>query len=455
MGEDARRFDSLERVVRDTRRELGDFRSTAMARIGLAGTGGGGGGGGVSSVNGETGAVVISKSDVGLGNVADIAPAGLPVSDDTQAALDLKANAAELAEVATSGAYGDLSGTPTIPAAYTDEQVRDVVAGALVAGSNVTITPSDVGDTITIEASGGGGSVEGTNPQVAEFEDQVDAATTADTAAASDLSSKRAAAFSVDPLAGDIFTATDVSNRVDGLVSFLAANPAGSGTLAMQQYDARWAQLQAIYAKEDTAAAVTAAQSRLDAAPATVVLNGDHGTLLGKADDDHPQYLNEARGDARYLPVGGVLTAYASGDQTVTNYASLTPSPWLWVECVAGATYTLDGFLVYSATVAQDIKVAVVGPSGASARWTLLGVDSGSALTTGAGDLNTLTSTLGSTRVTAGAGAAVIMSAGLLGSVVIGGTAGIVRVQFAQNVAAASTSAILRAGSWIRLNRVS
>lgn len=39
---------------------------------------------------------------------------------------------------------------------YTDEQVRDVIAAALVAGSNVTITPNDGADTITVDASGGG-----------------------------------------------------------------------------------------------------------------------------------------------------------------------------------------------------------------------------------------------------------------------------------------------------------
>lgn len=37
-----------------------------------------------------------------------------------------------------------------------DEQIRDVMGTALVAGTNVTITPNDVGDTITIAASGGG-----------------------------------------------------------------------------------------------------------------------------------------------------------------------------------------------------------------------------------------------------------------------------------------------------------
>jgi hypothetical protein len=39
---------------------------------------------------------------------------------------------------------------------YTDEQVRDVIAAALVAGSGITITPNDGADTITLAASGGG-----------------------------------------------------------------------------------------------------------------------------------------------------------------------------------------------------------------------------------------------------------------------------------------------------------
>ncbi|MGL4232705.1 MAG: hypothetical protein ACRCWJ_15175 [Casimicrobium sp.] len=40
---------------------------------------------------------------------------------------------------------------------YTDENARDALGAALVAGANVTITVNDAGDTITIAASGGGG----------------------------------------------------------------------------------------------------------------------------------------------------------------------------------------------------------------------------------------------------------------------------------------------------------
>jgi hypothetical protein len=53
-----------------------------------------GGGGAVDSVNGETGVVVLDKTDIGLGNVDNTSDAGKPVSTAQQTALDLKANLA-------------------------------------------------------------------------------------------------------------------------------------------------------------------------------------------------------------------------------------------------------------------------------------------------------------------------------------------------------------------------
>lgn len=52
---------------------------------------GGNTGGAVASVNGKTGIVVLTKADVLLGNVANLAPADLPVSTVQQSALNLKA----------------------------------------------------------------------------------------------------------------------------------------------------------------------------------------------------------------------------------------------------------------------------------------------------------------------------------------------------------------------------
>jgi hypothetical protein len=54
----------------------------------------------------------------------------------------------------------------SMPVAYTDEQVRDVVGATLVAGTNVTLTVDDPGNTITIDAAGGGGGGGLTEAQV-------------------------------------------------------------------------------------------------------------------------------------------------------------------------------------------------------------------------------------------------------------------------------------------------
>ena len=50
----------------------------------------GGGGGAVDSVNGQTGVVVLDKSDIGLGNADNTSDLNKPISTATQAALDLK-----------------------------------------------------------------------------------------------------------------------------------------------------------------------------------------------------------------------------------------------------------------------------------------------------------------------------------------------------------------------------
>ena len=39
----------------------------------------------------------------------------------------------------------------------TEEQIQDMLSTFLVAGTNITLTYSDVGNTLTIDASGGGG----------------------------------------------------------------------------------------------------------------------------------------------------------------------------------------------------------------------------------------------------------------------------------------------------------
>jgi hypothetical protein len=49
-----------------------------------------------------------------------------------------------------------LAGIAPGATAYGSENARDDIAATLVAGANVTITPNDAADTITIAATGGG-----------------------------------------------------------------------------------------------------------------------------------------------------------------------------------------------------------------------------------------------------------------------------------------------------------
>lgn len=60
----------------------------------------------VSSVNGQTGTVVLAKGDIGLGNVDNTSDAAKPVSTAQQTALNLRllasANLSDLASVSTA-----------------------------------------------------------------------------------------------------------------------------------------------------------------------------------------------------------------------------------------------------------------------------------------------------------------------------------------------------------------
>jgi len=123
----------------------------------------------VTSVAGKTGAVSLVSGDVGLGNVDNTSDANKPVSTAVQTALNgkantvhthaiadvtnlqtslnAKANTADLATVATSGTYADLSGTPAIPAQFNP-----------IAGTNVSL--SGTYPNITFNATPGAGNTD-------------------------------------------------------------------------------------------------------------------------------------------------------------------------------------------------------------------------------------------------------------------------------------------------------
>lgn len=96
--------------------------------------------GAVSSVNGQTGVVVLTKSDVTLANVDNTSDANKPVSTATQTALDLKANISSLATVATTGVYNDLTGKPLIPTNL--DSLTDVVIISAANGDSLIYNSS-------------------------------------------------------------------------------------------------------------------------------------------------------------------------------------------------------------------------------------------------------------------------------------------------------------------------
>lgn len=70
--------------------------------------------------------IALTKSDVWLSNVDNTSDLNKPISTAVQTALNLKANSADLATVATSGSYTDLSNTPNLATVATSWSYNDL-----------------------------------------------------------------------------------------------------------------------------------------------------------------------------------------------------------------------------------------------------------------------------------------------------------------------------------------
>lgn len=147
----------------------------------------------------------------------------------------------------------------------------------------------------------------------------------------------------------------------------------------------------------------------------------DHGALTGLGDDDHTQYHNDARGDARYQPLDALLTAVAALTTAADKLAYFTG-----VDTVALADFT---------SAARTFCAAV----DASAQRTALGLGTASQHNVGLGPLGTaITSDRLIGRDTASAGAAEELT--VSGGVEFSGAGGIRRSALTGDVTASAGS---------------
>ena len=128
----------------------------------------------VQSVASRTGAVVLTKSDVGLSNVDNTSDANKPINTATQTALNLKVNSSIIGQ--TNG-VASLDGTGKVPAAQLPSYVDDVLEYANLAGLPVTGETGKIYITLDtnkcyrwsgsayIEVSAGGGTITSVNGQ--------------------------------------------------------------------------------------------------------------------------------------------------------------------------------------------------------------------------------------------------------------------------------------------------
>jgi hypothetical protein len=145
------------------------------------------------------------------------------------------------------------------------------------------------------------------------------------------------------------------------------------------------------------------------------------------------------------------LMATKSADQSVTSSTTLVNDNELFVALSTSITYQVDWHFIYEGSTAGDFKYGFTYPAGATMSWghtvvnPTLGMDASSAFAyQRAGS--------GAAFACGGNGAGQhlhIVGGGLL---IVGGTAGNLQVQFAQNTSD-GTASKMNLDSWLRLQR--
>jgi len=144
------------------------------------------------------------------------------------------------------------------------------------------------------------------------------------------------------------------------------------------------------------------------------------------------------------------LTAMKTTTKSATSSTTLSDDTELVLPVLASTRYLIELYVIYSGALAADAKLGLTVPAGATYQITPFAQTSTSSAT--AGSLETAVST---TTVTLGIGVVTpqLHSANVVGSLVVGGTAGTCAVSWAQLVSNA-TASVLGIGSSLCLTRV-
>lgn len=143
------------------------------------------------------------------------------------------------------------------------------------------------------------------------------------------------------------------------------------------------------------------------------------------------------------------ITVYKTADESRTSLITLTDDGHLSIPVAASSVYSIDVLLIVDGDPAADLAFQLAAPAGSSGGWAPVATTLSTADGTGS---------LRLTKFAFGSPSSVgITAAGLLvlprGTLVTGGTAGVLKLQWGQVVSSA-TPTWLRAGSSIRLTRL-
>lgn len=146
------------------------------------------------------------------------------------------------------------------------------------------------------------------------------------------------------------------------------------------------------------------------------------------------------------------ITAIKATDQSLTSNTTLQDDADLqFANLIANAVYELTGILWYTCeNTTGKLKLGFAGPAGAALSWVALGTN---------GTVNPATSLImdrqaisSTSYILDGPGGTTVMSAHVRGILRMGGTAGTVKLQWAQNGSSA-TATVMKADSHLSLLR--